>query len=158
MLNFEASQKVVDDIFNSMIIPDKEVAQLLEEVIKEYNIQDDFIKANLKEVIKEELHRIIVSIAKSSYCKNEDPKISEGGFFTFEVCKELQERLALDPSKNIIPILTQIYNELFEFLSNSPYETVWGKVIVENNEIQMSLKDNISEWNWLKKSMYHNRK
>lgn len=121
-----------------MIYPEEgEVIDLLKEIKKEMGSTADIIH-NIKTIITEQVEGLITSLAKHTFTTKESIKISKDNRFTPEICKDLTNRLGLDPY-DPRPVLDQLYHELFGFVSLTPRERVWGKIVVEDSELKLIL-------------------
>lgn len=123
-----------------MLCPDEEVTEMLEE-IKKSTIRTEDVERYIATIITEQVEGLITSLAKHMFITKESIKISKDNRFTPEICKELTNRLGLDPY-DPRPVLDQLYHELLSFVSLTPRERVWGKIVVEDSELKLDLKDN----------------
>lgn len=150
-MKFTPSENLVELVEKHMISPDEEeVIELLEEIQKEKEITTADIKHNIAVIITEQVEGLIVSLAKNIYMTKEPIKISEDNRFTSEICKELINRLGLDPYNPRL-VLDELYCELLNFISLIPRERVWGKIIVEDSKLKLKINDSVKEWEKIKK-------
>ena len=136
---FVPSQRLIDVVYKNMVCPhDEEILSLLLEMgDKDIDIAGE--KQNVRGMITDQVEGLFVNLAKRAFYTAEEIIIANNNRFTPEVCRELIDRLGIDPLEPR-PVLELLHGELFAFISQIPRERVWGNIFAENSEIKLEVK------------------
>ncbi len=152
---FVPSGHLVELVEKHMVHPDRKTIEMLEG-LKEMEPISEIKELDIASIITEEVEGLFTRLARSALNPEEPIQISDNSRFTSEICSEIIEVLAIDVY-DPLPVLKCLYTELIDFAS-IPRERHWGKIVAENSELKLILKqnalaypdfDNIDEDRWI---------
>lgn len=147
MITFRPSDRLVK-LTEKCLIPleDEEVKDLLLDCMTGWFGPVD-IAGNLRQILIDDISDMCSSLAKEAYQAGKRLlKLTENGFFTFQVCSELVKRIGINPAINIIPWGALLLEEFKNSLKERSHTACWGLVAVMDNEIVIMLEEYLAFW------------
>lgn len=137
---FMPSQHLVCLVRIHMMHPDEEELKLMKEIKK---IQTEVVdeRQNISSMITKQVEGLFTNVAKRIFRIKKHVRITKDKRFTPEICSDLIDRLGLDVYNSRL-VLELLYHELYKFVSSSPRERSWGRIIAENSEIKLNVREN----------------
>ncbi len=134
---FIPSPTLIDMVKESLVPPDKETFEMLEDLktMQTNEVDEDAV---LSDIITEEVEDLFTNLARRMFVSKKQIQISENRSFTHDISMDLIDRLGLHIRLSNL-ILERLHNELVEFLSPIDRLRSWGKITVEKSDIKLNL-------------------
>ncbi len=139
---FIPSTKLVEQIIDNMIQPDKETTKAFEE-LKQYH--KPAVGLDFADDISEHIEGLFANLSRRTRNTNKPLQLSDGLQFTSDICMKLIVSIDLDSGAcNTLQVLTLLHYEFSEFVSTTPFERSWGKIVIDNSELKIIPIDDTS--------------